>query len=234
MKRYYTLALASAFFAMVSSASAATIFFDFGETGQQTAGNYNDITQAQNPLFNTIDSSGNPTGIGLTTSGFNPGSNQNGTTTPGAPANLFSPQATRDNLFGHTVNFNQPAPLPLGTLQLTGLNPSSSYDFTFFGSRTGVTDNRETAYAITGSNNGTGLLDTSNNTSNVAIVTGIIPTALGGITINVSPGPNNNNSSGFFYLGAMRIESIDVPEPSTAVLFLLSGCLMVGRPRLRK
>lgn len=236
MKTIKLFALATAFCVAVSSAAqAATLFFDFGETGQQTGGNYNDITQAQLPILNAFDSLGNSTGIGLVTSGFNPGSNQNGTTTPGAPADLFSAQATRDNLFGHSLSpFNQPAALPQGTLQLSGLNPSSTYDFTFYGGRLGVTDNRETSYAVSGSNAGTGLLDTANNSSNVVTVSGIAPTALGGITILVEPGPNNTNGSGFFYLGAMRIESTDVPEPATAVLLLFSGCLMVGRSRSRK
>ncbi len=233
MRTYNLFALATAFCVAVSSAAqATTLFFDFGDTGQQTGGNYNDITPAQLPIFNALDSLGNPSGIGLTTSGFNPGSNQNGTTTPGAPADLFSAQATRDNLFGHSLSpFNQPAALPQGTLQLSGLNPSSTYAFTFYGGRLGVNDNRETSYAITGSNSGTGLLDSANNSSNVVIVSGIGPTALGGITILVAPGPNNTNTSGFFYLGAMRIESTDVPEPTTCVLLALSGCLMLGRFR---
>jgi hypothetical protein len=236
MRTYNLFALTTAFCVAVSSAAqATTLFFDFGDSAQQTGGNYNDITPAQDPIFNAIDSTGNPSGIGLTTSGFNPGSNLNGTLTPGAPADLFSPQATRDNLFGHEDSpFNQPAPLPLGILQLTGLNPSLTYNFTFHAGRLGVTDNRETAYEIIGTNSDTGLLDSSNNTSNIVTVTGIVPTALGGVTINVSPGTNNTNTSGFFYLGAMRIESIDIPEPATSVLLLLSGCLMVGRSRSRK
>ncbi len=201
-------------------AFASTMYFDFGETAQQTAGNYNNVTQAQLPIFNALDSTGAGTGIGLATSGFNPGSNQNGTLTPGGGALIFDPQATRDNLFGHTVNFNQPAPFPLGVLDFTGLDPSMAYDFTFFASRLGVTDNRETQYTVMGSNSDVGLLDAANDTDNVVTVPGILPTAAGTITVHVEAGPNNNNSSGFTYLGALRL-TCSVPEPATGALLML-------------
>lgn len=210
------------------SVQANTLFWDFGETAQQTPGNYNNIFVGSGTNYlttlNAIDSAGASTGIGLTASGFNPGSNQNGTTAPGAPANLFDPQATRDNMFGHTGLFGG-ITAPLGVLSLTGLNPSATYDFTFFGSRTGVSDNRETKFDVLG--NGFALLNTANNTANVAVVLGASSDALGNLTINVGPGPNNNNASGFWYLGAMQI--VAVPEPSALALLGLGGVLIVRR-----
>lgn len=212
--------------------SAAPLFFDFGEASQPTGSNYNNVSQAQLPILNALDSTGAGTGISLLTSGFNPGSNQNGTQAPTGAAGIFEPQATRDNLFGHTALFNQPAPLPLATLSLGGLDGSGNtqYEFVFFGSRTGVTDNRETKFEVIGANTGAGLLDTANNLANVAVVAGIIPTSAGELTVRVSPGPNNNNSSGFYYLGAMRLEASPVPEPTTfAGLALLVGTLLSRR-----
>ena len=211
------------------NASANTLMFDFGEITTPSGNNYNNVTQNQLPIFNALDTTGAGTGIGLTTEGFNPGSNQNGTSTPGGDAAIFDTMATVDNLFGHTANFNQPAPLPLGTLTLTGLDSSgaTTYDFVFFGSRMSVSDNRETQFAISGANSDIGYLDPSNNTDNVAIVTGMIPDAAGVITIDVSPGPNNVNSSGFFYLGAMQITT--VPEPASLVLLSLGGVLVAMR-----
>ncbi|MGD9632419.1 MAG: hypothetical protein AB7G28_02195 [Pirellulales bacterium] len=208
---------------LATPARAATMFFDFGDTAQQTGGNYNNMTPAQNPLFNVIDSNGAGTGIGLEIGGFNElGPNLNGTQAPTGDAAMFDVQATRDNLFGHSDNFNIGSPRPLGEIELTGLNPALAYDFAFFGSRTGVTDNRETKYTATGANSSFALLNASANTSTVAVVPGILPTAGGTIAIRVEAGPNNNNGSKFFYLGAMRITSI--PEP-TAGLLLLSGAI---------
>lgn len=220
-------------FAFVGIVEANTLMFDFGEATTPTGSNYNNVTQSQLPIFNALDTTGAGTGIGLTTVGFNPGSNQSGTSTPGGAAAIFDPLATRDNLFGHTVNFNQPAPLPLATLTLSGLDPSglTAYDFTFFASRMGVTDNREAQYAISGLNALTGYLDSAGNTDNVAVVAGIIPDAAGQVTIDVSPGPNNNNSSGFYYLGAMQIETVAVPEPASLALIALAVPFALVRRR---
>lgn len=214
---------------------AQTLFFDFGDPAQQTAGNYNNILISNGSTLNAIDSLGANTGISLASSGFNPGSNLNGTTAPTGAASIFDPQATRDNFFGHALGvFNQPNLLPLGVLTLTGLNPLATYDFTFFASRTGVTDNRETKYEVVGLNSGFGLLDAANNTANVAAVSGISPDALGNLTVNVTMGPNNNNGTGFFYLGAMEIVVNPVPEPSSLALAALGGlALAFGRRHLR-
>jgi hypothetical protein len=197
---------------------AATLYFDFGERSTPTtnvASFYNNIDQDQLPIADCVDDLGNNTGISATPSGFNPGSNGNGTQTPTGAAAVFEPAATRDSLFGHTVNFNQPAPLPLGTIVLTGLDASgdTSYSFTFFGSRTGVADNREAKFEVVGLNTAFGLVDTANNTANVATVGGITPDGSGNVTINVSPGPNNNNTSGFFYIGAMQMVSSNAAQP---------------------
>lgn len=232
MKHATTLLVTAAIgLATAFSVQANTLFFDFGDTNQQTAAlNYNNIfvSPSQLSILNAVDSTGASTGIGLSASGFNPGSNLNGTTAPTGAASIFNAQATRDNLFGHTANFNQPGPLPLGILSLSGLNPAATYNFTFFGSRTGVSDNRETKYEVVGLNSGFGLLDAANNIANVAVVSGISPDALGNLTVNVSPGPNNNNTSGFFYLGAMQFTA--VPEPSSIVLAALGGIgLMIVR-----
>jgi hypothetical protein len=212
--------------AITTEVRAGTLFFDFGETTQQTPGNYNNVFVGggTNSLAvpNAVDNTGAPTGLGLLAAGFNPGSNQNGTTAPTGAAAIFDPQATRDNMFGHTGSFGG-ITRPLGVLSLSGLDASgnTSYAFTFFGSRTGVSDNRETKYEALGGNTGFALLNTANNTSEVALLGGIFPDALGNLTINVSPGPNNNNASGFFYLGALKIETTVIPEPSSAGLCAL-------------
>ncbi|MBX3427306.1 MAG: PEP-CTERM sorting domain-containing protein [Pirellulales bacterium] len=218
-------------------ASAATLLFDFGSATTPTGGNYNNIDPSQQPILNAIDSSGAPTGIGLTSSGFNElGPNTNGTLAPGGAAAIFDAQATRDNLFGHSTNFNAPSPRPQGLLNLTGLDGSgaTAYSFTFFGSRLGVSDNRETAYAVTGANASTVYLDSSNNVNNVAVASGIVPTAGGTVSITVGAGPNNTNTDSFFYyLGAMQIESTRVPEPASIALGVVGLAGVAVRRRLR-
>ena len=235
-KRVTALALTAGVVCGATRLTAATLFYDFGATATPTGGNYNDVFPAASyQILNSIDSAGAPTGISLTSEGFNElGPNTNGTTAPGAPANVFSPEATRDNLFGHTDNFNAGSPRPFALVTLAGLDGSgaTSYAFTFFASRTGVTDNRETQYHVVGLNSGDGFLNASANTSNVAVVSGITPTAAGQIVITVDPGPNNNHASGFFYLGAMQVVSTRVPEPAAAAL-LLVGLAAAARRRRR-
>lgn len=212
--------------------SAAPIFYDFGDSAQISANNYNNVIV--NPpgtlsILNSIDSTGAGTGVTLAASGFFNGSNQNGPTVPTGAAAIFDPQATRDNAFGHAAAFGVNPLTPVGTILLGGLNPSQAYDFAFFGSRTGVTDNRETEYNVTGVNNGVAFLNTSANTSNIAEVFGINPNANGEITILVDPGPNNNNASLFYYIGAMRVNA--VPEPVSAAVLLLGGAMVARRRR---
>lgn len=231
VKRFLTVStVALTICALASLATAASIFVDFGDSSQITAGNYNNLVFNSPSVLsipNAIDSTGAGTGISITATGFYPGSNQNGTTSPTGAAAVFDAQATRDNAFGHTGAFGGNPDASLANVSLTGLNPALTYDFVFFGSRTSVTDNRETAYAVSGATLSTAYLNTAANTSNVATVSGMAPTATGTISINVSAGPNNSNASKFYYLGAMKIDAA-VPEPSIiglAGIALAAACL---------
>jgi hypothetical protein len=193
--------------ALTFSAQATTFLFDFGSGGMLTGGNYNDFPDNNASVTNIIDDTSTPSTITVMTSGWNIGVNTTGTSTPFGDAAIFDPLATSDNYFGHTNNFNQPSPKPLGLVTFTGLDASgaTAYTFTFFGSRMDAVDNREAQFAVFGANSGTNTLNTSNNESEVAGVTNIVPTGAGTITVQVSRGPNNDNSSGYFYLGAMRM-----------------------------
>jgi hypothetical protein len=215
---------------------AAIINVDFGDPAQQTntTGWNNIVSNAAggSSLANTVDSTGASTGVSMTLSDpFWPGSNQNGPTVPtGTAATVFPAQATRDNLFGSVAAFGGFTE-PTGGYLISGLDPSgnTTYKFTFFGSRTGVTDNRETAYMLDGGNSTTVYLNTSNNLSEVAIATGMVPDAGGNIALTVGPGPNNNNASGFYYIGAMQIVSTTVPEPTSLSALALTAGLVRRR-----
>jgi hypothetical protein len=106
--------------------------------------------------------------------------------------------------------------------KLTGLNPSAKYTLTFYASRTGVSDNRETGYTVTGANSGYAALDAANNITNTASVTGILPNAAREITIAIGPTANNNNSVKYTYLGALRVDVV-LPPPAFRPPVLANG-----------
>jgi hypothetical protein len=230
MKTYKTLLLTAAVgLATALTMQAQTLFFDFGDPFDPTAGNYNNVAYDSVSVANAIDSSGFSTGIGLTASGFADfGANTDGTLLPTGAASIFDPQATLDSFFGRDSRGG------VAYVNLTGLNPSATYNFTFFASRVeaGDTSNRETSYAVQGLNSGTSLLNPVNNSANVALVSGIFPDASGNLFVTLTKGPNNDNINGFFYLGAMQI--VAVPEPSILALAGLGGLgLMLANRRSR-
>lgn len=153
-----------------------------------------------------------PTAVDLEMiSRFN-GSNSAGTQISG----LFPINATRDSLFGNTEPFNELSNV-FPSFKLTGLNPTLDYTFTFYGSRTDVSDNRETVYTVTGATTASTTLNAANNVDGSATVVGIAPDGSREITISLSPGPNNNNSSHFTYLNVMRVDA-GVADPKPVVI----------------
>jgi hypothetical protein len=86
-----------------------------------------------------------------------------------------------------------------------------TYDFTFYASRLGVTDNRETGYTVTGFNSGFIALNAAANVDKSVTLTDMVPTAAGEITISLAPTAANNNANHFTYLGVLKIE----PTPIT-------------------
>lgn len=107
------------------------------------------------------------------------------------------------------------------TILLAGLNPAKTYDFTFFASRMGVVDVRNTVYSIGAKS---AVLNASGNTSNTAKLIGIKPAANGSISISIA----KEAASQFGYLGAMVIreyETIVVPTVPEKPLSLLSQVL---------
>ncbi|MHC4207260.1 MAG: hypothetical protein ACYSTT_21610 [Planctomycetota bacterium] len=84
-----------------------------------------------------------------------------------------------------------------------------AYDFTFYASRMGARDNRETGYTVTGANTGFAALNPSFNEEQFVMVAGIEPDSTGQITIELAPTANNVNSYHFTYLGVLKVE----PKP---------------------
>lgn len=206
----------------------AAVYFDFGDEPYPTGGNCNNLDWHQNPIADCIDDTGASTGIGLTVHDafYTTSANNNGTQSPTGDAAMFDAQTTRDSLYGCTEPWYDQTQPTIG-VTLTGLNPALTYDFTLFASRLGTSDNREAQYDAMGLNSGTALLNSVGNVSEVAIIAGISPTPAGEIMVEAQPGPNNNNSYGFYYWGAMKVDI--VPEPASLALLLLGGAALLRR-----
>ena len=93
-----------------------------------------------------------------------------------------------------------------GQVQLAGLYTNVAYTFTFLATRAGtssVDDVRTTLYSVAGANEGSATLDATGNTSQVAVVSGILPRADGTATLEFFKAPTNNKN--LFYLSAFKI-----------------------------
>ncbi|WP_100613819.1 T9SS type A sorting domain-containing protein [Confluentibacter citreus] len=179
---------------------------DFGATS--TLGNWNNVNDpgTLNSFTNLIDDDGVTTGEVLTlTDIFGPFASSTGTQTPdgGLP---FPDTATRDSYYGDD------ATEPTGGFTLSGLEAGKYYSFTIFASRESVDplDNREALYTITGDGAAqTATLDARENTANVATILNVQPNIDGEITILVQKGSANDNSDGFYYIGAIEMTKTD-------------------------
>ena len=116
----------------------------------------------------------------------------------------FPSDATRDSLFGNSEMFNGLSHV-FPSFKLMALNSRLAYDLTFYASRSGVHDNRETRYTVTGALETATSLDAANNQNEIAHLQNVAPTADGEITITLTPGDNNDNGNHFTYLGLLQI-----------------------------
>ncbi len=217
-----------------AAALAQVLFLDFGRTDLQSDPmRFNNFVPGVSLINNAIDENGALTGmsIEIVDPFFNSGEPSSlGTETPMGAAAQFGAAATDDYYFGHTTPFAGADPNPLGIVEFSNLNAGYLYTFTIFASRSGVNDTRDAQYSLVGGNNATGSLNASNNDSNVLVLADLIADDNGIISLSVSPGPNNDNTNGFFYLGAIRIDAV-VPAPATAALPGAAGLLMLRRRR---
>lgn len=152
-----------------------------------------------------IDEQGGNSGISIEVTDAFAGINQSGpTTTTTNP--VITSEVSGDSFWGNGQGVFDGRSDTLGILILKKLNKTMKYNLLIFGSRAGVTDNRETLYEVSGDKNISTTLNTSNNTSAFAEINSITPKENGTITIRVSAGNQNNNSYKFFYINSLIIQ----------------------------
>lgn len=232
------------FTALTVASYAQTItLIDFGQSGNTTEdAGWNNVTDPSTlgATTNLVDQNDIPTGEVLElTDVFDPLPNSTGTSTPDGSL-PFLDTATEDSFFGEDVDFDSGAGLnnePTGAFTLSGLEAGKYYSFTIFASRAGLpepADNREALYTITGSTTETATLDASNNTGEVATILNIQPDINGEITIEVEKGPANNNSFGFYYIGAMEITKSDNTLSSETKRLGINGTVSITYPNTKE
>lgn len=220
---------------LCTAVSADVLFIDFGRTDRQSDPNrFNNIVPGVLSIGNAIDENGIFTGMGIEVVDpfFDIGEPSSvGSEAPFGEAAQFGVEATDDYFFGHTTPFAGSDANPLGVIEFSNLAANGIYSFTIFAGRTGVADNREAQYDLIGGNNASGALDSANNESEVLVLAGLIADDNGIITLNVTPGANNDNANGFFYLGAIRIDTGVVPAPGALALLGFGGFVAARRTR---
>lgn len=194
------------------------VFVDFGNI--KTLSPWNSVSNASNGQINNLKNDlDQNSGISLSVTNPFSNSNNNGTQNPDPTLN-FPITATQDSFYGNTTVFNNTIQQE-GSIELSNLDPNKEYELSFFASRMGVTDNRETQYTLSGGSSDKILILNVSQNSNSIVSAKLNPKADGTITITASPGPNNNNIYGFFYLGAMKISyetTVNSNAPCTIVI----------------
>ena len=185
---------------------AAVIYMDTVDRPNQIGWNRVDFS-VTGQVDSLTDTNGDTTVVGVrVTDPLAIDSNGSGSTSPTGDAIEFQPSGTSQR-YGHTQTFGGNPPNTQGVAVVSGLYPGTNYTFTFYASRIGAGgDNRETRYMVRGASGGHADLNVSENSNNVAVVAAVEADSNGEVSLTVTPGPNNNNSYGFFYLMAWKIE----------------------------
>ncbi len=189
-----------------SSPLNATYLFDFGDPDYTSAPDWNNLTDFVDGVSaNAIDHiSGRTSFLDVKVTASFAGEIPSGPSSldpgPGYPSTAYI-----DWFHGNDDN-------PNAQIIITDLQPGNHlfYDLTWFASRSWpipIADIRETQFTVTGLNStgGTVLLDATNNNNTTVTVFDVIPDTAGTITVDISKGPNNNNSTGAFYVGVLEI-----------------------------
>lgn len=192
------------------------LLVDFGSSSTQSVTPWNNITDnsIDGEISDLLHYSGDNSGISMNIiSAFNY-INGNGTRTAGESLDFVS-SVTRDSFGGNDEEFNGNI-VAESAIEFNNFDSNDDLTITIYGSREDYStiDNRETKYIIQGATTETLYLNVKNN-RNISVSTTVKPAADGKLTVTLSPGPNNDNIYGFFYIGGLKIEY----TPSTLSTF---------------
>lgn len=187
-----------------TSTTYGTIQVDFGSTASASPWN-NVSSYTQGLIYNgLLDVDSNNSGLQLKITDDFGGINTNGPT--GFSSSYTLPgTALSDSFWGNGGVAFGSAIQPTAGIEISGLDINKTYDFSLISSRSGVTDNRETFFSISGTTQLKDSVNSSSNTSNMIEFKNFSPDANGKVTISMRAGANNNQSNKFFYLNAMLI-----------------------------
>ncbi len=224
-----------------SAHKGQTLLVDFGSSSTPTATGavpndpanaWNNVTEVigasvMGELLDMVNTQGSPTGVGIQiVRPFSAGGpNSSGT----LASTVFPQNATRDSLYGNTEVWGGATNVS-PSFKLIGLDPARVYNITFYASRTGASDVRETGYTVAGAASLYVTLDAANNVDKTVAVVGVVPGAAGEITVSMEPTANNNNTNHFIYLGAMVVEEIPEQKPILFVEEPASQTVVEYRP----
>ena len=196
-------------------------------------------------ISNLVTTGNTPTTIGVKTNTLirANGRNNGGLFSPNGPSaallGAFAIEtATEDYFFTETGG--SPALNNHSDLQILGLNPAATYDFRLFGTRA-VGSLRTTRYTMTGGNGphsvelvtsgpATGSNGVYNgNDDEIVSITGVTPDANNEVRFDIDA-----VAGGFGYIAILEItETLNVPEPTAALLTIVGGFTLAGVRRRR-
>ena len=153
--------------------------------------NFNALPNVNAGITNLLDETGAASGINITILDQFTGANNVGAVT-GNNSGVY-PDAVMKTFFFDQSSTDR-------RIQLSGLSATRKYNLVFFGSRTSVSDNRNTTYSAGGQSV---TLNAASNTSNTVQINGLAPDASGNIVFTV----RQASGSVAAYLNALVIQS---------------------------
>ncbi len=185
---------------------AAPVLVDFGGTSHEGVWNPV-ISPLAGKTYALHDSLRNTTRVKLEVAESFNAKNMNGTARPEVPYH-FPKEVTSTSYFGNGKKALNNVLRPQVKLRLTGLDKKESYDMSFFASRMGDSLGRQdTRIVCEGATRQEGILNATDNVSELFNTGGITPAADGTIVITLTAGPGNSNEYGLFYLSALRLKA---------------------------